>query len=56
MEATTLAQYLLKNIRERDKRLKDKIADGSVSSWKNTGILWAKYAEWPTLKMKLLPR
>ena len=33
MEATTLAQYLLKNIRERDGRLKYKIADGSVSSW-----------------------
>ena len=33
MEAIHLAQYLFKEIRERDSRLKDRIADGSVSSW-----------------------
>tara|TARA_R110000850_G_scaffold222006_1_gene347880 strand:- start:659 stop:856 length:198 start_codon:yes stop_codon:yes gene_type:complete len=33
MEATHLAQYIFKEIRERDFRLKDRIADGSVSSW-----------------------
>jgi len=33
MEAIHLAQYLFKEIRERDFRLKDRIADGSVSSW-----------------------
>lgn len=33
MDALNLAEYLLKNIRERDHRLKDKLADGSISSW-----------------------
>ena len=33
MEAIHLAQYLFKEIRERDSRLKDRIADVSVSSW-----------------------
>jgi len=33
MDALHLAEYLLKNIRERDLRLKDKRADGSISSW-----------------------
>ena len=28
-----MAEYLYKNIRERDARLKDKLADGSISSW-----------------------
>ena len=33
MDAIHLAQHLFKEIRERDSRLKDRIADGSVSSW-----------------------
>ena len=33
MEAIHLAQYLFKEIRERNSRLKDRIADGSISSW-----------------------
>ena len=33
MDAIHLAEYLLKNIRERDSRLKDRLADGSISSW-----------------------
>ena len=33
MDAIHLAEYLLKNLRERDSRLKDRIADGSISSW-----------------------
>lgn len=33
MDAIHLAEYLLKEIRERDARLKDRVADGSVSSW-----------------------
>jgi len=33
MEAIHLAQYLFKEIRERDSRLRDRITDGSVSSW-----------------------
>tara|TARA_R110000803_G_scaffold152587_1_gene217632 strand:- start:47 stop:244 length:198 start_codon:yes stop_codon:yes gene_type:complete len=33
MDAIHLAEYLLKEIRERDSRLKDRVADGSVSSW-----------------------
>tara|TARA_R100001443_G_scaffold82102_1_gene89114 strand:+ start:3384 stop:3581 length:198 start_codon:yes stop_codon:yes gene_type:complete len=33
MDALHLADYLLKNIRERDSRLKDKLADGSITSW-----------------------
>ena len=33
MDALHLAEYLLKNIRERDSRLKDKLADGSITSW-----------------------
>ena len=33
MDALHLAEYLYKNIRERDSRLKDKLADGSISSW-----------------------
>ncbi len=33
MDALHLAEYLLKSIRERDGRLKDKLADGSISSW-----------------------
>lgn len=32
MDALHLAEYLLKNIRERDSRLKDKLADGSITS------------------------
>jgi hypothetical protein len=32
MDALNLAEYLLKGIRERDVRLKDKLADGSISS------------------------
>ena len=33
MDALHFAEYLLKNIRERDSRLKDKLADGSITSW-----------------------
>jgi len=33
MVGSHLADYLLKNIRERDSRLKDKLADGSITSW-----------------------
>jgi hypothetical protein len=33
MDALNLAEYLLKNIRERDVRLKDKLADGSVQTF-----------------------
>lgn len=33
MDALHLAEYLLKNIRERDVRLKDKLADGSISTF-----------------------
>ena len=33
MEAIHLAQYLFKEIRERNSRLRDRITDGSVSSW-----------------------
>ena len=33
MDAIHLAEYLLKHIRERDSRLKDRLADGSISSW-----------------------
>ena len=31
MDAIHLAEYLLKNLRERDSRLKDRIADGSIT-------------------------
>ena len=33
MDALNLAEYLLKNIRERDVRLKDKLADGSIQAF-----------------------
>ena len=33
MDALHLAEYLLKNIRERDGRLKDKLADGSIQTF-----------------------
>ena len=33
MDALNLAEYLLKNIRERDVRLKDKLAVGSVQTF-----------------------
>ena len=33
MDALHLAEYMLKEIRDRNSRLKDRIADGSVSSW-----------------------
>ena len=33
MDALHLAEYLLKNIRERDLRLKDKLADGSIQTF-----------------------
>ena len=33
MDALNLAEYLLKNIRERDARLKDKLADGSIQAF-----------------------
>jgi hypothetical protein len=33
MDALHLAEYLLKNIRERDVRLKDKLADGSIQTF-----------------------
>ena len=32
MDALNLAQYLLKSVRERDVRLKDKLADGSIQT------------------------
>ncbi len=32
MDALHLAQYLLKSVRERDARLKDKLADGSIQT------------------------
>ena len=32
MDALNLAQYLLKSVRERDARLKDKLADGSIQT------------------------
>ena len=33
MDALNLAEYLLKNIRERDVRLKNKLADGSIQTF-----------------------
>ena len=33
MDALHLAEYLLKSIRERDVRLKDKLADGSIQTF-----------------------
>ena len=33
MDALHLAEYMLKEIRDRNSRLKDRIADGSSSSW-----------------------
>tara|TARA_R110000824_G_scaffold40116_6_gene120533 strand:- start:1729 stop:1926 length:198 start_codon:yes stop_codon:yes gene_type:complete len=33
MDAIHLVEYLLKSIRDRDSRLKDRLADGSISSW-----------------------
>jgi len=33
MDALNLAEYLLKSIRERDVRLKDKLADGSIQTF-----------------------
>ena len=33
MDAINLADYLFKNIRERDARLKDKLADGSIQTF-----------------------
>lgn len=33
MDAITLAEYLLKNIRERVDRVKDTLADGSIDSF-----------------------
>ena len=33
MDALNLAEYLLKNIRGRDLRLKDKLADGSIQTF-----------------------
>ena len=33
MDAIYLAEYLLKGIRERDLRLKDKLADGSIQTF-----------------------
>ena len=33
MDALNLAEYLLKNIRERDLRLKNKLADGSIQTF-----------------------
>ena len=33
MDALHLAEYMLKEIRDRNSRLKDRIADGSASSW-----------------------
>lgn len=33
MEAISLADYLLKSIRERDGRLKNKLADNSIKSF-----------------------
>ena len=33
MDALNLAEYLLKSIRERDVRLKDKPADGSIQTF-----------------------
>tara|TARA_R100000541_G_scaffold23724_1_gene33501 strand:- start:507 stop:704 length:198 start_codon:yes stop_codon:yes gene_type:complete len=33
MDALHLAEYMLKEIRDRNSRLKDGIADGSASSW-----------------------
>ncbi len=32
MDALNLAQYLLKSVRERDARLKDRLADGSIQT------------------------
>tara|TARA_R110000765_G_scaffold97541_1_gene183415 strand:- start:1595 stop:1792 length:198 start_codon:yes stop_codon:yes gene_type:complete len=32
MDALHLAQYLLKSVRERDVRLKDRLADGSIQT------------------------
>ena len=50
MDALHLADYLLKNIRERDSRLKDKLADGSITSWEEYRyivgeIRWMAYTE-----------
>ena len=33
MDALNLAEYLLKSIRERDVRLKDELADGSIQTF-----------------------
>jgi len=33
MDAIYLADHLLKSIRERESRMKDKLVDGSISSW-----------------------
>ena len=33
MDALNLAEYLLKSLRERDVRLKDKLADGSIQTF-----------------------
>ena len=33
MDALHLAEYMLKEIRDRNSRLKDRVADGSASSW-----------------------
>jgi|TARA_R110000868_G_scaffold143257_2_gene361179 hypothetical protein len=33
MDAISLAEYLLKNIRERKGRMSSAITDGSISSW-----------------------
>ncbi len=33
MDALNLAEYLYKSIRERDVRLKDKLADGSIQTF-----------------------
>ena len=33
MDALNLAEYLLKSIRERDMRLEDKLADGSIQTF-----------------------
>jgi|TARA_B100000519_G_scaffold56231_1_gene46975 hypothetical protein len=33
MDALNLAEYLLKNIRERDVRFKEKLADGSIQTF-----------------------
>jgi len=56
MDAINLADYLLKNIRERISRVKDTLADGSINSFDEYRYLAGQLRGMPLLKMKLKPR